>query len=47
MARSVSGLVAAEAGAASVAYDEVRAIRGAVWWLESRPRDGGRVALMR
>jgi dipeptidyl aminopeptidase/acylaminoacyl peptidase len=47
MAGSVSGLVAAEAAAASVAYDEVRAVGRTVWWLESRPREGGRVALMR
>src|SRR5689334_12738042 len=47
MAGSVFGLVAAEAAAASVAYDEVRAIGRMVWWLESRPREGGRVAVMR
>ena len=47
MVESVSVFAAAGAAAATVAYDEVRATGGAVWWLESRPRDGGRVALMR
>lgn len=47
MGGSVSGSFAATAAAASVAYDEVQAIDGAVWWLESRPNDGGRVTLMK
>ncbi|MEV4709600.1 prolyl oligopeptidase family serine peptidase [Actinoplanes sp. NPDC049316] len=42
-----SPLPALDAAAAAVAYDEVRVSAGAVWWLESRPDEGGRVALMR
>jgi dipeptidyl aminopeptidase/acylaminoacyl peptidase len=41
-----SASAAAVAGSA-VSYDAVCVARGHVWWLESRPDEGGRVALMR
>ncbi|GIU84218.1 MAG: peptidase [Acidimicrobiales bacterium] len=40
-------LSAAEAARAAARPTEVRAVGGEVWWSESRPEEGGRVALVR
>lgn len=42
-----TGLLAAEAVRASVSFDEVRSHSDALWWLQSRPDQDGRFALMR
>src|SRR5436190_20375968 len=47
MCQTGSGLSADAAAAAVVAYDEVQATDDAVWWLQSMPHEGGRVALVR
>jgi dipeptidyl aminopeptidase/acylaminoacyl peptidase len=47
MSASEFRLTAHDAAAAAVGYDEVQSTGDCVWWLQSCPDQGGRVALMR